>query len=195
MATDPAPRSTSAPSAPQTGGRPPLGPALYTARVENTDGTSGQVLIRDTSALEPGAADAATARSARSVGSTARSGAGPRLEGAVALPTGGPVEGAEGFNPEQFLAMAWSTCLGETLRVVLAEQGLTAESAVSVEVGLHRDPAGGFRFAPRALVNIEGVGPDRAQELAEAAHARCPVSKLLRGQGEPVVELVGHNRA
>lgn len=175
MATDPAPRST---SAPQAGGLPPLGPALYTARVENTDGTAGQVLIRDTSALEPGMADAA----------------GPRPAGSVALPTGGPIEGAEGFNPEQFLAMAWSTCLGETLRVVLAEQGLSAESAVSVEVGLHRDPAGGFCFAPRALMSIEGVGPARAQELAEAAHARCPVSKLLRGQGEPVVELRGHNR-
>ena len=192
MATDPAPRST---SAPQAGGLPPLGPALYTARVENTDGTSGQVLIRDSSALEPGAADAAAPRS---VGSTAPSGAGPdagpRPAGSISLPTGGPVEDAEGFNPEQFLAMAWSTCLGETLRVVLAEQGLSAESAVSVEVGLHRDPAGGFCFAPRALMSIEGVGPARAQELAEAAHARCPVSKLLRGQGEPVVELMGHNR-
>src|SRR5699024_7362002 len=64
------------------------------------------------------------------------------------LPTAGPVEGADGYNPEQFLAMAWSTCLGQTLRAVLAEQGLDHPSHVSVEVGLHRDPAGGFRFAP-----------------------------------------------
>jgi organic hydroperoxide reductase OsmC/OhrA len=40
------------------------------------------------------------------------------------LPTGGPAEGAAGYNPEQFLAMAWSTCLGETLKVVIREAGL-----------------------------------------------------------------------
>lgn len=137
-------------------------PALYTARAENVGGTSGQVRI-------PGAHD-------------------------TVLPTGGPAEGADGYNPEQFLAMAWSTCLGETLRVVIAERGLEMSSQVSVEVGLHRDPAGGYRFAPRALVTIEGIedmAPGQAQQLVDAAHARCPLSKLLTGQGNAVVELAG----
>lgn len=159
MTTDPAPAP------------PADDPALYTARVENRAGTSGRVLIRDSSAVELGAP-------------------GPDADGSLELPTGGPRRTATGFNPEQFLAMAWSTCLGETLRVVLTEQGLEAESSVSVEVGLHRDPAGGFRFAPRALVRLDALAPDRARELAAAAHARCPVSKLLRGQDEPVVEVV-----
>lgn len=116
-----------------------------------------------------------------------------RIPGAhhTVLPTGGPVDGADGYNPEQFLAMAWSTCLGETLRVVIAERGLDHSSQVSVEVGLHRDPAGGYRFAPRALVTIEDMAPEQAQQLVDAAHARCPVSKLLTGQGTPVVELLG----
>ncbi|GAA4518635.1 OsmC family protein [Brachybacterium paraconglomeratum] len=178
MATTPAPRSTPGPQAPT---RHAVDPALYTARVENTCGTSGRVLIHDASAVELGVVDSDHA---------SRPEGGPHPEGAVALPTGGPVAGAEGFNPEQFLAMAWSTCLGETLRVVMAAQGLEHPSQVSVEVGLHRDPAGGYRFAPRALVSIEGIAPDRAQQLVDAAHARCPVSKLLRGQGEPMVELI-----
>lgn len=105
------------------------------------------------------------------------------------LSTAEPVEGAEGCNPEQFLAMAWSTCLGETVRVVLSEHGLDHPSRVSVEVGLHRDPAGGFRFVPRVLVTIEGLPAEQAQPLVDAAHSRCPVSKLLTGQGSPVVEL------
>ena len=109
----------------------------------------------------------------------------------AALPTGGPVVGADGYNPEQFLAMAWSTCLGETLRVVLAERGLEQSSQVSVEVGLHHDPADGYRFAPRALVTIEGMTPQQARPLVDAAHARCPVSKLLTGQGTPVVDIRG----
>lgn len=154
-------------------------PALYTARVENSGGTSGRVLIRGASAVALGDPEV----SADEIGA----------DGTVTLPTGGPTPTSQGFNPEQFLAMAWSTCLGETLRVVLAEQGLSSESSVSVEVGLHRDPAGGFRFAPRALVSIAGVDLARARELADAAHARCPVSKLLRGQGEPLIELVGPN--
>lgn len=145
-------------------------PALYTARVENTAGTAGHVRIRDTAAVELAAP-------------------GPEATGEISLPTGGPKPTATGFNPEQFLAMAWSTCLGETLRVVLTEHGLDRESSVSVEMGLHRDPAGGFRFVPRALVHIDSLAPDRARELAEAAHARCPVSKLLRGQGGADVEL------
>jgi lipoyl-dependent peroxiredoxin len=163
MVTAPLPDPSSAPRADA--------PALYTARVENTGGTSGRVRVREASAVEIG---------------TPRPGA----DGDLTLPTGGPRRTAQGFNPEQFLAMAWSTCLGETLRVVLAEHDLSAQSSVNVEVGLHRDPAGGFRFAPRALVRIDGLDPARGRELAEAAHARCPVSKLLRGQGEPRVELV-----
>ncbi|MDN6303685.1 MAG: OsmC family protein [Brachybacterium sp.] len=146
-------------------------PALYTARVENTAGTAGHVRIRDTAAVELAAP-------------------GPEATGEISLPTGGPKPTATGFNPEQFLAMAWSTCLGETLRVVLTEHGLDRENSVSVEVGMHRDPLGGFRFLPRALVSIEDLDPVRAREMAEAAHARCPVSKLLRGQGEPLLELV-----
>lgn len=143
--------------------------ALYTARVENITGTSGRVRVHDAHGIDLGAAHA---------------------DGVVVLPTGGPSASARGFNPEQFLAMAWSTCLGETLRVVLAEHELAQESSVSVEVGLHRDPAGGYRFAPRALVSIADLDPARARQLVEAAHSRCPVSKLLRAQGEPQVELV-----
>ncbi|MGP9845006.1 OsmC family protein [Brachybacterium sp. 107] len=162
--------STSSPRDPSSG-------ALYTARVDNVDGTSGQVRVHEGPAtLAPEVPSAELPE-----------GAAPTPE--ALLPTGGPTAPARGFNPEQFLAMAWSTCLGETLRVVLAERGLPHESHVSVEVGLHRDPSGGYRFAPRALVTIDEMAADEAQPLLEAAHARCPVSKLLSGSSEPIVEL------
>lgn len=128
---------------------------------------------------------------ADNVGGTSGEVRTPGGPGAV-LPTAAPVEGTSGYNPEQFLAMAWSTCLGETLRTVLSERRLDHSSHVSVEVELHRDPAGGYRFAPRALVTIEDMAPEQAQQLADAAHARCPVSKLLTGPGTPVVELATH---
>jgi lipoyl-dependent peroxiredoxin len=142
--------------------------ALYTALVDNVHGTSGHVRVHD-------------GPSAPAVDDTPE----------VTLPTGGPSAPETGFTPEQFLAMAWSTCLGETLRVVLTEHGVTHESRVSVEVGLHRDPAGGYLFAPHALVAIDDLPADEARPLVDAAHARCPVSKLLGGQGAPIVSLVG----
>lgn len=159
----------SSPSDPASHPRP-----LYTARVDNSRGTSGQVRVHD----GPASLDVSQRRDDAAV------------EPEIELPTGGPRSPAQGFNPEQFLAMGWSTCLGETLRVVLSERGLAHESRVSVEVEMHRDPAGGFRFTPRALVSIEEMAPEEVRELAEAAHTRCPVSKLLTGQGASDVELV-----
>ncbi|GAA1287199.1 hypothetical protein GCM10009590_11940 [Brachybacterium alimentarium] len=176
--------------------------ALYTARVDNSGGTSGRVTVHDGPVapppVPPGAAagpeaeasDVAASGVEASEAETSEVEASEVAPSPVVLPTGAPTPAADGFNPEQFLAMAWSTCLGETLRVVLAERGLPHESSVSVEVGLHRDPAGGFRFVPRALVAIEQMPADEAREIAGAAHARCPVSKLLTGQCDPVLEVV-----
>ncbi|APX34824.1 hypothetical protein BH708_11220 [Brachybacterium sp. P6-10-X1] len=159
----------SSPSDPESRPRP-----LYTARVDNSRGTSGQVRAHE----GPASLDVGQRRD------------GAAAEPEVVLPTGSPSSPAQGFNPEQFLAMAWSTCLGETLRVVLSERGLAHESRVSVEVEMHRDPVGGFRFTPRAVVSVEEMAPEEVRELAEAAHARCPVSKILTGQGASDVELV-----
>lgn len=135
-------------------------PALYIARVSNTGGTTGQVEIAGVD--------------------------GPHLD---VLPTGGPADTARGYNPEQFLAMAWSTCLGETLKVVIDKRGLEARSAVTVEVEMHEDPAGGYRFVPRATVRIDGIDGEAAQDVLDAAHERCPVSKLLTGRGGATVRL------
>lgn len=113
-----------------------------------------------------------------------------RVENGPTLPTGGPSADATGSNPEQFLAMAWSTCLAETLKAVLREQRIDAATHVHVEVSLRFDPSGGYRFAPRALVSIEDVPDTEARRLAEAAHARCPVSRLLGRADQGVLEVV-----
>ena len=175
--------------------------ALYTARVDNSGGTSGHVRVHDGPILPRHTAGTASGAHAAGSGLVGSGPTGSESVGTdsaepgaadsdVVLPTGAPTPSGSGFNPEQFLAMAWATCLGETLRVVLRERRLPHESSVSVEVELHRDPAGGYRFVPRARVTIEQMAADEAREIAAAAHARCPVSKLLTGQGEPVLEIV-----
>ncbi|RAF54783.1 organic hydroperoxide resistance protein, partial [Burkholderia multivorans] len=62
-----------------------------------------------------------------------------RVEDGPTLATAPTSHTELGSNPEQFLAMAWSTCLGETLKVVLAVNDLEALSRVRCEVDLHRD--------------------------------------------------------
>lgn len=128
---------------------------IYTAKVENLGGTSGEV----------------------------------RVEDGKTLSTAPTSQTDQGSNPEQFLAMAWSTCLGETLKVVLAVNEVKALSRVRVEVDLHGESTGGFYFVPRAYISIEGVSDEDVEKYAGRAHARCPISKLLKGQGSPSVEI------
>ena len=81
-------------------------------------------------------------------------------------------------NPEQLLALAWATCLNSTAQVIVTGERRTA---VRVEVELHAaDPGPGYEFHVDAFVSVEGVDEAEAQRVLDAAHARCPVSKLLR---------------
>ncbi|GAA1184854.1 OsmC family protein [Nesterenkonia xinjiangensis] len=131
---------------------------LYSAAVVNIGGTSGRVWAEGGPSL-PTASPFDTDR-----------------------PTGSNGSSEVGADPEQLLGMAWSTCLNATLEVVLAEAGIEARCTVRVDVDLHREPSGaGYRFVPRAVAAVEGMSPDQARPHVAAAHARCPVSKLLTG--------------
>lgn len=82
-----------------------------------------------------------------------------------------------GTNPEQLLALAWATCLNATAQAIVARRQRTA---VRVEVELHdATERAGYEFHVDAYLSVEGASTDEAQRVLEAAHARCPVSKLL----------------
>lgn len=81
-------------------------------------------------------------------------------------------------NPEQLLALAWATCLNGTAQVLVAERRRTS---VRVEVELHPvTPGPGYEFHVDAFLSAEGLTDAETQDLLERAHARCPVSKLIR---------------
>ncbi|MEU3847793.1 OsmC family protein [Micrococcus terreus] len=135
---------------------------IYSTTVTNDGGTAGWVRVSD----------------------------GPQVQ------TGPPSDPSQGVNPEQFLGMAWSTCLNATVEAVLRDRGVLGadgapvRSRVSVQVSLIREPGGGYAFVPEATVSVEesaGLSEGELQDVAQAAHARCPVSKLLTGRGDPVV--------
>lgn len=135
---------------------------IYSTTVTNDGGTAGWVRVSD----------------------------GPQVQ------TGPPSDPSQGVNPEQFLGMAWSTCLNATVEAVLRDRGVLGadgapvRSRVSVQVSLFREPGGEYAFVPEATVSVEesaGLSEGELQDVAQAAHARCPVSKLLTGRGDPVV--------
>jgi len=96
---------------------------------------------------------------------------------AVASPLD-PDRDAAASNPEQLLALAWATCLNATAQVLVAAQRRTS---VRVEVELHRaTPGPGYEFHVDAYLSAEGMADAAMQDLLERAHARCPVSKLIR---------------
>lgn len=82
-------------------------------------------------------------------------------------------------NPEQLLALAWATCLNSTAHRIVEH---TVRTAVRVEVELHdAEPGPGYEFHVDAYLSVEGADDAETQRVLDAAHARCPVSKLLSG--------------
>ena len=104
-----------------------------------------------------------------------------RVAGGIEVTVASPL-GADGdpaaSNPEQLLALAWATCLNATARVFVSA---TTRTAVRVEVELHdAQPGPGYEFHADAYLSVEGADEAEAERVLAAAHARCPVSKLLR---------------
>lgn len=103
-----------------------------------------------------------------------------RVPGGIAVTTSSPLRGPtppEATDPEQLLALAWSTCLNATVQALIGER---ARSRVRVEVVLAEAPErGGFAFHPTAILSVEGMPAAEADELVRRAHTRCPVSRLI----------------
>ncbi|MEJ6554939.1 OsmC family protein [Microbacterium esteraromaticum] len=100
------------------------------------------------------------------------------MEVPVASPLA-PNPDPDASNPEQLLALAWSTCLNATAQALVKRERRTA---VRIEVELHDAAEGpGYEFHVDAHLSAEGLTLAETEDLLERAHARCPVSKLLHG--------------
>lgn len=106
------------------------------------------------------------------------------LDVAVASPLKADADTAA-TNPEQLLALAWATCLNGTAQVLVRERRRTA---VRVEVELHPvEPGPGYEFRVDGYLSAEGFSDAETADLLAAAHARCPVSKLIGGSATVAV--------
>ena len=109
---------------------------------------------------------------------------------AVASPLN-PDRDPEASNPEQLLALAWATCLNATARVFVTREQRTA---VRVEVELHDASDGpGYEFHVDAYLSVEGADAAETEHVLAQAHARCPVSKLLKDAATVAVHAEPHS--
>lgn len=94
-------------------------------------------------------------------------------------------EGVPGTNPEELIGAAHAGCFTMALSLILGEAGLTADSLdTTATVTLEKLETGFTITAIHLKLEAKIPGTDAAtfQQLAAAAKANCPVSKLLNAE-------------
>jgi len=99
-----------------------------------------------------------------------------------------------GTNPEELVGAAHAGCFAMAFSLALTEANLVATS-IDVEAAVNLEKqAQGFAVTSVALTlraEVEGLGEDKFQALAEATKASCPISKLLNANISLDATLVG----
>jgi lipoyl-dependent peroxiredoxin len=96
-----------------------------------------------------------------------------------------------GTNPEQLLAVGWSSCFLSAIKIVAARMKvrLSPDVAVDAEVDLGTTN-GGYLIQARLNVSLPGVAPDIAQKVVDGAHLECPYSRATHGNINVVTTVI-----
>ena len=93
-------------------------------------------------------------------------------------------------NPEQLFAAGWAACFHSAIKVVARGRKVEVkDSAVTAEVGIGPDDAGGFGLVATLHVELGGLDQAAADELVAAAHRVCPYSNATRGNVPVTLEV------
>jgi lipoyl-dependent peroxiredoxin len=85
-------------------------------------------------------------------------------------------------NPEQLFAAGYAACFHSALKAVARQQKVIfSDSAVTADVGIGADDAGGFGLEITLSVELGGLDQAAAEQLVDAAHQVCPYSNATRG--------------
>jgi Ohr subfamily peroxiredoxin len=92
----------------------------------------------------------------------------------------------EGTNPEQLFSAGYAACFLGALRLVAKNDKITLDDAtgITAQVGLGKDPAGGFGINAHLIGYLPGLEQSVADGLMQKAHEFCPYSKATRGNIE-----------
>ena len=91
-------------------------------------------------------------------------------------------EGVAGSNPEELIGAAHAACFTMALSLILTDAGLKADKLSTSAVVTIEPVEGGFAISASHLTleaTIPGIDQAKFEELAAAAKAGCPVSKVL----------------
>ncbi|WP_087972967.1 organic hydroperoxide resistance protein [Oceanobacillus rekensis] len=106
-------------------------------------------------------------------------------DGLIDLELVNPAKGnsdKKGSNPEQLFAAGYAACYDGALNLVATQQNKKINSETTADVSFMKDEEdGGNKIGVTLNIKIDGVNPEEADELAEAAHKVCPYSKATRG--------------
>ncbi len=94
-------------------------------------------------------------------------------------------EGEQGTNPEELVGAAHAGCFSMAFSMILGNAGFTADSIDTVATVTLKAKDGGFAVTSSHLdvtAAIPGIDDAKFQELAGAAKAGCPISKLLNAE-------------
>ncbi|MBN1094373.1 organic hydroperoxide resistance protein [Blastococcus sp. TML/M2B] len=101
------------------------------------------------------------------------------LDLAIPKEMGGP---GGATNPEQLFAAGYAACFHSALKAVAREKRVAfTDSAVTADVGIGANEAGGFGLEITLSVELGGLDQDAAEQLVAAAHQVCPYSNATRG--------------
>ncbi len=109
------------------------------------------------------------------------------------LDVGLTVPGAkgDGTNPEQLLAVGWSSCFLSAIKIVAARMKVKLPPDVAVDAEVDLGTTGGQYFIQARLnVSLPGVDHETAQRLVDGAHQECPYSKATHGNINVVTNLL-----
>jgi Ohr subfamily peroxiredoxin len=114
-----------------------------------------------------------------------RSGTAVSDDGALdlKLKSPGAAGDPEATNPEQLFAAGYAACYQSALMSVAKMQEIDAsECVVDADVSLGKvEGEDAYGLAVKLTVSIPGLDAAKVQELADAAHQRCPYSRATRG--------------
>ena len=97
-----------------------------------------------------------------------------------------------GTNPEQLFAAGYAACFQSAMFGAAKTAGLDPEAvAIRSEVSLGKCDGGAWGLAVKLTVVVPGADLTVIDEVAQAAHKRCPYSRATRGNIE--VEIVAEN--
>lgn len=97
-----------------------------------------------------------------------------------------------GTNPEQLFAAGYAACFQSAMFGAAKQAGLHPDDiTVRSEVSLGKSGDEAWGLAVRLTVIVPGADLTTIDEIAQAAHARCPYSRATRGNIE--VEIVAEN--